>query len=682
MRRAALFIAVAALWGGATARDALDHWVNTTDLPPLVAETSTEVLDRNGDLLRAYTVSDGRWRLQASLDSVDPTYLDMVVAYEDKRFYRHNGVDPIAVARAIAQAIRHGKVVSGASTLTMQVARLLEDGPTGRWDGKIRQVRLALALERRLSKQDILTLYVNRAPFGGNIEGVRAATYAYFGKPPKRLTPAQSALLVALPQSPEARRPDRAYETAKSARNRVLDRMAGAGVLATGDARAALNEQVPHDRAPFPALAPHLADRAVQDDPLAPIHRLTIDGGLQARLAALMQDAVRPYGDGLSAAMIVADYRNGEVLVTIGSPDFTDDARDGYVDMTRAFRSPGSTLKPLVYGLAFDQGLAHPETLVDDRPVTFAGGYTPQNFDGQFRGELRVRQALQASLNIPVVSLVDAFGPSRLMAHMRRAGMSPDLPVGGAAGLAVALGGVGVTLEDLTQLYAAIGNGGRPVALTWRMDARTAAGGPRVLSERSAWYVADILRGTPRPLMAPQNGLAFKTGTSYGHRDAWAAGFDGRHVIAVWMGRPDGTPVPGVFGGDVAAPLLFDAFGHLKDTLDPLPAPPRDALLVGNAELPLPLQRFRPRDAVFAPSADGVKLIFPPDGARVDLGGAGLVLKLRDGTPPFAVFGNGAPLATSIGQRDLVLAPPTQGFLNLSVVDAGGRTANASIFIE
>jgi len=458
MRAAPVFALVVGLWLSALARDAADRWVAATVLPPLGLETSVEVADRDGRLLRAYTVADGRWRLGVAPGDVDPAYVAMLVNYEDRRFYRHGGVDLRAMARAVAQAAWNGRVISGGSTLSMQVARLLEDGTTGEMSGKLRQMRVALALERRLGKDRILGLYMNLAPFGGNLEGVRAATLSYFGKEPRRLTPAEAALLVALPQAPESRRPDRAPDRAEAARARVLDRAEEGGLIDADQAHAARTEPVPRLRRDFPALAPHLADRVRAADPAARRHVTTLDAPLQASLQTLAAEAVAGQGDRLQVALLVADHRSGEILASVGSADYRADARQGFVDMTMALRSPGSTLKPLVYALAFDEGLAHPETLIEDRPVTFAG-YAPQNFDRTFHGMVRVREALQLSLNIPVVVLTDAMGPARLLAALRRAGLHPVVP-GDQPGLAIALGGVGVTLQDMVQLYAMLARGG------------------------------------------------------------------------------------------------------------------------------------------------------------------------------------------------------------------------------
>jgi len=678
--RARWFISLAAgLWLAATGRDQFDHWVDATVLPSLHIETSVQVLDRKGVLLRAYTVADGRWRLAVDLDDVDPRYIDMLLTYEDRRFYDHAGVDPRSMARALWQAATSGRIVSGGSTLTMQVARLLEEGTTGEVDGKLRQMRVALALERRLSKDQILSLYLQLAPFGGNLEGVRAASLSYFGKEPRRLTPAESALLVAIPQSPETRRPDRAADRAEAARDRVLARAVRFDLIDADEAKAALSEHVPGTRQPFPAYAPHLADRARAEDPTRATHDLTIDLDLQKKLEKLALQSVQGRGDQLQIAIVVADHASGEILASVGSAAFTADARQGYVDMTTALRSPGSTLKPLVYGLAFDQGLAHPETMIDDRPMVF-GTYAPQNFDKLFHGEIRLREALQMSLNIPAVALTDALGPAKLLSALGKAGVAYKIP-GDQPGLAVALGGVGVTLQDMVQLYAAMARGGVALPLTWRKDGERPEG-QRLISAVAAWEVGDILAGLAPPPGAPSNRLAYKTGTSYGHRDAWAIGFDGKHVIGVWMGRADGTPVPGAFGADVAAPVLFQAFNRLKRKLDPQPAAPASTLLVSNAELPQPLQRFRSRSAAFEAAADAPAVAFPPDGAEVELLSAGLKVRVTGGTAPFTWLADGVPVIVASEEREAMLALPGAGFVTLSVIDAEGRSARSQVRVR
>ncbi|MEX0317762.1 MAG: penicillin-binding protein 1C [Ruegeria sp.] len=674
---ARLLLSLAAcLFLAGLARDAVEDWISRTKLPPVLAEISVEVRDRNGALLRTYPVEDGIWRLRPG--PVDAGFVSMLIRYEDKRFRSHNGVDLLAIARATGQALWNGRTVSGGSTLTMQVARLLEDGPTGRWSGKLRQIRLALALERRLSKDEILSLYLTHAPYGGNLEGVRAATLAWFGKEPRRLTPAEAALLVALPQSPEARRPDRHPEQARAARDRVLTRIQRHGVLPEAEVQAAFSERLPSTMRAFPQLAAHLANRMRAETRETAVHDLTLDAGLQARLEPLVARAAARAGPRVSGAMIVADHQSGEVLASVGSAGYAD-ARQGFVDMTTALRSPGSTLKPLVYGLAFDQGMAHPETLIHDGPVMF-GRYTPRNFDGIFRGDVRVREALQMSLNIPVVRLTHELGPGRVMAALRRAGAQPRLP-GGAPGLAISLGGVGITLHDLVQLYAAQAQGGQGPLLRHGLTDPKELTAP-VMSDVAAWQVGNILAGLTPPPGAPAGVLAYKTGTSYGHRDVWAVGYDGRHVIGVWLGRADGTPVPGAFGGDLAAPLLFEAFGRLKPGFDPLPPPPPSTLIVGAADLPQPLQRFRPRSAAFETQADAPQLLFPPDGARLATDGGALTVKLRGGSGPFSLLADGQPMATGIRQREFQVPNPGRGYASLVVIDARGRSDRVTVEIE
>ncbi len=672
----ALLALASALYLTAFARDRLDAWVDATVLPPVLAETSVEIRDRDGALLRAFPVEDGIWRMRPGL--VDPAFTEMLIRYEDKRFWSHSGVDPLAFLRAAGQALWNGRTVSGGSTLTMQVARLIEDGSTGRWSGKIRQVRVSLALERRLSKKQILNLYLTHAPYGGNLEGLRAGSRAWFGKDPARLTPAQAALLIALPQSPEVRRPDRAPLAARNARDRVLKRMQSYGVLTESEMHSALTEDIPDQMRAFPRLAPHLTDRARRENPEAEALDLTLDAGLQERLEPLVAQAATQAGPRISGALIAADHRSGEILTSVGSAGYAG-ARQGFVDMTQALRSPGSTLKPLVYGLAFDQGMVHPETFISDSPVMF-GRYAPRNFDGAFRGDVRVRDALQLSLNIPVVRLTDELGPARVMAALQQAGAAPQLN-GSTPGLAVSLGGVGLSLHDLVQLYATLAADGQGPWLRHEALADRAET-PRVLSDVAAWQVSDILAGLAPPPGAAAFGLAYKTGTSYGHRDAWAIGFDGQHVIGVWLGRADGTPVPGAFGGELAAPLLFEAFGHLKPAATPLRPPPPSTLIVGAAELPQPLQRFQPRGAAFDDDPSAPDLIFPPNNSVLETNGGPVTVKLRGGVGPFSLLADGVPVLTGQRHREFEIPNPGRGYSALVVVDAHGASDRVSVRID
>lgn len=658
--------------------------------PPLAnaEQLSTVVLDRQGRLLRAFTTAGGRWRLPVEVADVDPRYLAILMAFEDRRFHSHVGVDVAAVMRAGLQFARHGRIVSGASTLTMQVARLVEGehGKTG--IGKLKQMVRALQIEQRLTKAEILRVYLRMAPFGGNLEGVRAASLAYFGKEAKRLSIAEAALLVALPQSPEARRPDRTPEAARRARDRVLDRAVSRGVITVAEARQAKSEPMPRARAEFPKLAPHLAEAEVARKPDAPVHRLTLDRDLQAGLETLARTHARSMGPQLSAGVIVADHTTGEVLAWVGSSDYFDDSRQGAVDMGSAVRSPGSTLKPFIYGLAFEDGLAHPEMLIEDRPARF-NGYAPKNFDEEFHGTVTIREALAQSLNIPAVKVLNAVGPGRLVGRMRRAGVPVVIPGQGEPTLAVALGGLGLRLQDLAQMYAGLARGGKPVRLILNRDDKASAAGPSraLLGPVASWYVTDILKDAPPPAANIGGRIAYKTGTSYGYRDAWAIGYDGQHTIAVWIGRADGTATPGLTGRTAAAPLLFEAFQRLGQSRAALPSPPNGAIRASGANLPPPLKRFQEagEERQTGPYIDSaLQIAFPPDRSDVELedDDTPLVLKAEGGALPLTWMVDDAPIATSEHSRELTWQPGGRGFVKLSVIDARGRVDRVTVRVR
>jgi penicillin-binding protein 1C len=655
--------------------------------PPLAATeiSSKLVLDRNGRLLRPFTTPDGLWRLPVTVDEVDPRYFTLLLAYEDKRYYEHGGVDGRALGRAIWQFLRYRRPVSGASTLTMQTARLLDDRPTRSYFAKVGQVLRAWQLESALSKRQLLELYMRLAPCGGNIEGIRAASLAYFGKEPRRLTIAEAALLVALPQSPEQRRPDRNPEAAQAARDRVIDRAATAGVITRAEADFAKQQKLRIERFNFPALAAHLSERLAaqsKDD----VIRLTIDGRLQEGTEAVVARHVASAGPKLSAAAMIIDHQTGEVLAHVGSASYFDADRNGPIDMTQAVRSPGSALKPFIYGMGFEAGHGHPETLIQDRPVRF-GSYAPENFDNSYHGTVTVRQALQLSLNIPAVKMLAAVGPARLSARIRQAGFDIDVP----RNLTVALGGVGLKLEDMAGLYTALARGGEPLGLRYRLTGEPLRQAPAepLLRPAAAWYVADILRGAAPPAHAMGGGIAFKTGTSYGFRDAWAAGFDGRHVVVAWIGRPDGTPTPSLTGLTKAAPLLFDIFAQIGPDRVPLPPPPAGIIEATAGALPPPLANFREADS--APATDKanvdppVHIAFPPDRAELELSqekdGTRLPIafKAEGGVLPFTWLVNGAPLDVAPHRREVFWTPQGEGFLQLSVIDAQGRVDRVTV---
>lgn len=687
IRMAAAISAVASLM----AAGAFAGWIASLGPLPLeqAHKVSTSIVDRNGKLLRAYAMADGRWRLPLDARAgVDPGYLKLLLAYEDRRFYSHRGVDPLALGRAALQLVTRGHIVSGGSTITMQLARLMEPRRERSVYAKLRQMVRAIQIEGQLNKDQILDLYLALAPFGGNLEGIRAASIAYFGKEPKRLSLAESALLVALPQSPETRRLDRHPDVARSARDRVLERMVTEHRVSQEDAVQAKAVTVPRLRKPMPILAPHSSDQAVATVKDAPVIKLTLDASLQKTLEALARDRAIAQGPNISVAMIAVDNESGDVLARVGSSDYFDERRAGQVDMTRAVRSPGSTLKPFIYGLAFEDGFVHPESLIDDRPIRF-GSYAPENFDMTFQGTVPVRKALQLSLNVPAIALLDRVGSSRLSSRLKQAGGNLVLPKDEAPGLAMGLGGVGVTLQDLAQLYAGLARLGTTKPLREIMIAKDVRDPMRLMDQAAAWQVGNVLIGTPPPENGVHNRIAFKTGTSYGYRDAWSVGFDGRITIGVWVGRPDGAPVAGLVGRTAAAPILFDAFARTGKIPAVLPKPPKGALIASNAKLPVPLRRFRPVGELVRTGSDQAPRIqFPLNGSRIDVDRSNdgqfsaMPVKVAGGVLPLTMLVNGIAVGEIGSRRQRLVDPPGPGFARLTVIDATGAADTVVIRVQ
>lgn len=532
------------------------------------------VVARDGTPLRAFPDREHVWRHPVPLDGVSPLYLEALVAYEDRAFWWHAGVNPWALARAGWQWLVHGRIVSGGSTITMQVARILE--PTPRTlRGKLRQIARAVQIEAHYSKREILNIYVNYAPMGGVLEGVEAASRAYLGKPARRLTHAEAAMLAVLPQRPSALRPDRYPQRARAARDKVLRRMEGRWPQSA--VNDALTEPAYANKVNDPMLAPLLAQRLKQQSRGQTRIDTTIDAAAQAGVEALLVDRARILPPRVSLAAMVVDNADASVVAYAGSADFADAQRFSHVDMVRASRSPGSTLKPFLYAFALDEGLVHSESLLSDTPQSF-GGYQPGNFQQSFHGPVSVSEALVKSLNVPAVEVLEQLGSARFVAMLRRGGLRLDFPPGAGPNLSVILGGAGARLEDMVGAYAAFAR--RGMAITPHFTPGMPLQEQRMLSEGAAFIVRDILE-TGGPLgravegHGGYRGIAWKTGTSFGFRDAWAVGVSQRYTVGVWVGRPDGTPNPGFFGANVAAPLLVDIFNALPDgrAASPQPAP-------------------------------------------------------------------------------------------------------------
>jgi penicillin-binding protein 1C len=653
---------------------------------------SPEVTAKDGSLLRAFLSQDGAWRIHTEPRDVSPRYLLLLKTYEDRRFDSHPGVDLLALARAASQWLGAGHVVSGGSTLTMQVARLLEPGllqHRGMFTKAVQAIR-ALQLEERYSKDEILSLYLTLAPMGGNLEGVRAASLSYFGKEPAALDLAQSALLVALPQAPVKARPDRHAQAALAARNHVLDRMVDEGMITAADAAVAKREGMPFARQPMPLVAPHLAQRLVLSHNETRI-ATTIDANIQQAAERMAAQERSYFDDGADLAIVVVENKSRNLVAYVGGTQYW--GRGGQVDLAARSRSPGSALKPFIYGLAFDNLALHPLTRMTDEATSF-GDYAPQDFEGSFQGTVTARDALQMSLNIPAVALLDRVGPLAFTLALQNAGAHLAFPAGGAApSLPVALGGLGISLSDIAMLYAGIAEGGQARAL--RVMAGTPDAPPhRLFGPVAAWYLRDILGGVALPDgWAMGQGLlrsrtvGFKTGTSYGFRDAWAVGFSNDYTVAVWVGRADGTPRPGHMGREAGAPILLKMFGLLPPDRRPAPAPPPSVILARSTdELPPALQVFHreARPEAVAAALPPPAIAFPPNGAVVPLPGAKdkeqtITLKADGGRSPLTWLVNGELVGNFDRFAAATYKPASEGLARVTVVDADGRSDTSEI---
>lgn len=524
-------------------------------LPLKEVNPARVVVAEDGTPLWRFADAEGIWRYPVAIEDVSPRYLQALIEYEDRWFWKHPGVNPLSVARAAWQDLLAGRVISGGSTLTMQVARLLDPHPRT-FGGKVRQLWRAMQLEWHLSKRDILTLYLNRAPFGGTLQGVGAASWVYLGKSPAQLSYAEAALLAVLPQAPSRLRPDRWSERAQAARDKVLDRMVSQGVWSQKQVEESREEPVWLAPRQMPQLAPLFSRSMLSKDPGLKI-TTTLDASLQRQLEDLAASVKSRLPPRSSLAIIVVDHTDMKVRGWVGSVDINDDSRFGHVDMVSATRSPGSVLKPFIYGLAMDDGLIHPASLLQDVPRR-TGDYRPGNFDSGFHGPVSMNEALVRSLNLPAVQVLEAYGPKKFAAMLRNAGLPLKLPESAEPNLSLILGGAGARLADITAAYSAFARHGKAGQLRFQPDdplmERT------LMSPGAAWIIRRILAGEAQPLpdsALPQVvPLAWKTGTSYGYRDAWAIGLNSRYVIGVWTGRPDGTPVAGQFGFASAVPLL------------------------------------------------------------------------------------------------------------------------------
>jgi len=628
------------------------------------APASTVLLDREGRPLRYALTPGGDLAPRVPLARIAPLLRSATIAAEDSRFRSHFGVDILAVARALWTDLRRARVVSGASTITMQVARLLRPLDRSLY-GKFREMVLAVAIERAFTKDEVLELYLNLSPYGGNARGVEAASLRYFGRPASDLTLAEAALIAGLPQAPSRLRPDRHPEAARARRDRVLDRMAALGMIGAGACAEAKAAPVRLDPRPLPFEAPHFAIWAARRVPQGERARTSLDPSIQrmaedvlrARLEALGAQGVR---DG---AVVVVETETAKVRALVGSGDFLA-PRGGQVNGAIAPRSPGSLLKPFIYGLAFERGIAGPSTVLRDRPRRFADGYEPRNFGEEFSGPVTARDALVRSLNVPAVDILARLGVRAAIERMRAFGLRSIRRDAGHYGLALGLGGVEVPLVELVEAYASIGRGGRHLPLSVLED-EPPPEADRVLSERAARQLADILEAVAAPAAEREAGLklpriAMKTGTSFGLRDAWAIGATPLWTVGVWLGNPDGASSPALVGRSAAVPAALAILRRLQETEAPWlaggggpdggPRPPRELWPVFPGAVSW---MFPPDRATFVPHgrAGGRELLLRADiEDPVGLGrpGGAPARGVEGGTQAISWFLDGAFIGRSI----------------------------------
>jgi penicillin-binding protein 1C len=626
------------------------------------SDHATTLYDHNDEVLARYPTTDSYWRLAASLDEIDPKFIRALLAIEDSRFYTHGGVDILAIGRALKTWLSSGEAKSGASTITMQLVRQYKPRPRV-MKSKVIESFAALKYELVFSKDDILEQYLTRISYGGNIQGIEAASWHYFEKSPKHLNWDEIGLLIALPQAPEARRPDRHPVAAKAGRDRILAKLVNEGVLTEQLAREAMNVQVPQTIHAFPSDAdiggPLLSARNRD------IHSY-IDPKIQQSAHRVLAQSLKQEGRVVNASILVVENKTRNVVaqVTAGARDH----EGGWLDLTRAVRSPGSTLKPFIYGLAMSDGQASMNSTIRDAPTRF-GAYQPENFNRRYHGKVRMQDALKHSLNVPAVAALDQVGSARFEALLTSAGAIPRLPKYRQedSGLSLALGGAGMTAVDLATLYTALANDGVAKLLNWEFGQNRTESGVQFLPSETVQKITTVLASATPPrgrlpghLSQTRAAIAYKTGTSYGARDSWAAGYTRDYTIVVWVGRPDGAPRPGETGRESAAPLLFDVFDSLIE---------RSARPLRSVD-----NRIRESKAFKTALDAGPQISFPSDGSEVLIRNSRKDLRLRaQSSKTLRFYVDGEILDAQYGAA--TFEPKSAGFYTLKVVDSDGRSS-------
>lgn len=632
-------------------------------------EVGATLYDTHGQVLARYPTQDNYWRFAVQLEDIDPLFIQALLAIEDECYFTHSGVDIPAILRALKSWRETGEVVSGASTITMQLVRQYK--PRDRvLASKFIESIAAIKYEFIYTKNNILEQYLTRISYGGNIQGIEAATWRYYGKKPEQLTWDEIALLIALPQAPEARRPDRHPVGAKAGRDRILDRLVRAGLLTQIIADEAKEIPVPREIYNFPS----------ESDIGAPLLfvkgqdvKSYIDPKVQNLAHETLRMALNRDKRTVNASVVIVENKTRHVIghVTAGKREH----EGGWLDLTRSIRSPGSTLKPFIYGLAMSDGKANANSPIMDMPTRF-GAYQPENFNRRYHGTVRLKDALKHSLNVPAVAALEQVGAARFEALLASAGASPRLSSHREkdSGLSLALGGAGMQAVDLATLYTGLANDGKVAPLIWTKNQKISQDTVQILPKNVAKEVTKVLASATPPqgrmpgtLAEGRPSIAYKTGTSYGARDSWAAGYTQSYTVIVWVGRPDGAPRPGETGRRSAAPLLFDIFDRMA--------------VESNYPKASLKQREKPRtkktDLPFKTALNsGPQISFPSDGSEVLVKAKASGLNLRaQSSRDLRFYVNGEKLEVKYGSAKF--KPETSGFYTLKVVDSEGRSARS-----
>ncbi|MFK7925033.1 MAG: penicillin-binding protein 1C [Bacteroidia bacterium] len=537
-------------------------------------EYSPMITDQNDKVLYGFLSYDDKWRLKLSESEISPQLEKAILFKEDRFFFYHPGINPVAIGRAIYNNSVRQRRTSGASTITMQLARLLE--PKNRtYRNKTLEMFRALQLEWKFSKKEILCMYLNLVPYGGNIEGIKSASELYFEKSPQQLSLAEIATLVVIPNRPTSLSLVRASAQIETARKKWLNRFEAAELFPLDEIRDAIGEEIIIKGRKIPRESPHLARRLRNQSPTEPIIKTTIELEIQRQIRGLVKNHIQAIEiRGIhNAAAIVIDNETMGVVAYVGSQDFFDSQNAGQVDGVKAIRAPGSTLKPLLYALAIDEGLITNQTVLLDVPMQY-GTYEPENFDSGFRGKVTASNALSQSLNVPAVRLLHEIGVPKFLQKLEKAGFEQITKDQQKLGLSVVLGGCGASLEELSRMYAAFANQGKLRSIRYR-DEDEITTEESVFSPAAVYLITETLSKLSRPDLPVQwhnsanlPKVAWKTGTSYGRRDAWSIGYSPRYTVGVWVGNFDGTGVPDLYGAGTAAPLLFNIFNQLPRPKD------------------------------------------------------------------------------------------------------------------